>query len=171
MSFAYLGGLSVGQIVPLALTAKANLDGALSVTLPEIQAKLDGALLAKVRLTASPPSLAASLSTAQSLVANLQAAIAAGLPNASLSITGLLAIIAELEATLGSMQARAAFSASFGVALGGAGVHLYRFEGAANQLVPGGVAGYPVDAAAKALVLVTLDSGAWSAVQTMFKTS
>lgn len=129
MSARYLGSLTLASALPFAAQAQAKLDVAIGVSLPEIQAKIAGALEAQARLTATPPSLVANLQLAQDLVIAIQAAIAVGVPDVDFQLDFLAGVIAELQAQAASLEADAAFSASLLGLLGTAGVHMIAFTG------------------------------------------
>jgi hypothetical protein len=175
LTVSYLGALTLGQCVPLALAAGAQIDAAVAFSLPDIQAKLTGALFVQAQLAISPPSLAASLSATQQMVANLQLMINLPTPPIVPDFTAMLAVIAELGAQLAAISAQVAFVASFAAILGTPGVFAYKYEGAVgsmgNQLqavlgggLPGGTGpGQPV----YSLVFVATDAGAIAAMQTL----
>jgi hypothetical protein len=139
-TLAHVGTVTVGGAIPLALTAQAELDATLGVSLPEIQAKIDALVALSASLTITPPTLAASLVAALDTVAGLQAAIAAGVPSAALDLSAVAAALADLQAYLGTLTASAAFSASLAAYFGQAGVSVYRYDGTLTQL-PGAAAG------------------------------
>jgi hypothetical protein len=139
-TFAHVGTVTVGGAIPLALTAQAELDATLGVSLPEIQAKVDALIALTADLTLTPPTLAASLVNALALVAELQAAIALGVPSATLNLTAVAAALLDLQASLGTLTASAAFSASLAAYFGQAGVSVYRYDGTLTQL-PGAASG------------------------------
>jgi hypothetical protein len=137
MTVEYGGSLTLGQCIPMALAAQAQLDVAIGVSLPSLQAKLAGALAAQLNLTTNPPTLAANLSAALALVASIQASIVAGLPSVDFQLTALAAIIADIELQIGSLTASASFSLNFLALLGSPGVRYYLYEGRADQLGSG----------------------------------
>lgn len=153
------------------VTATGAIDASVAVSLPELQAKLAGALEAQAQFSVTPPSLTAVLSAALAAVAQLQAAIAADLPNATISVTGIAAIIAELEASIASLSAQIAISASLKATLGQAGVHLYRWAGAAGEAVPGGVPGVGDSVHVDGIFLVAATNGAWQAIESLLTTA
>lgn len=168
MTAYYLGGFTVGECLPIAVTAKGGLDAALAVSLPEVQAKVAGALEAQAALSLDPPTLAGDLEAALALVGQLQAAVALGLPSAGIDLVGMAAVVAELQETLGGLQAQAALSASLAVTLGGGGVHLITQEGTLGTL------GNDVASAAgaigngsslcKAVVMIATTDAAWAGI-------
>lgn len=171
MSFAYLGGRTIGECVPLAVTAKGALDVAIGASLPEVQAKLAGAVQAQANIALNPPTLATQLNAALALVAQLQAMIALGVPGGVVDLTAMAKVIAELQATIGLLNTQVDFSASFSATLGASGVHAYLWEGKSSDAVPGGLPGLPADADSWGLFLVTGSAATWSSMQAMFSTS
>lgn len=162
MSLVYLGSIDLGTAVPLAFTVDASV-------VPKLQAEVAGIIAAQVQLTASPPSITASLALAQQLVAGIQAAIALGVTEPTLSVQ-----LAALASLLVTVQADLTVALSLQTALGAGGVHAYAYSGQANGLgpslpdhFPGGA---PTDAA-NALVFATTIPATWTAMQALFKTT
>ncbi len=162
MSLTYLGSLSVGVIAP-------SVAGTIAVTLPHLIAQLDGLAAAVAQLNASPPTIAASLTFANDMVASITAAIALGVQVPTLSVQ--LAAIAAFVATL---SAEVAVLLGYQAALGSAGIHAYAFAGQANGLGPAIPStfpgGSPTDAV-DALLLVTAIPASWAALGVVLKTS
>lgn len=155
---AYLGSLTIGAICPLAVSAQA-------MVLPELQARLLGAIEAHAQLSISPPSLSVNLQAALDLVAQLQAAIEIGLPSASIDIGLMANLIAEI-------QAQVDFLLSFNLLLGTPGIFAYRYYGASGDLIPGGLPdGNGPQEQVYGLLLFAADGGAWEGMQGFFKTS
>lgn len=169
MSISYIGSLTLGQAIPMASTAVLELDASVGLALPDVQARVDGLLALSI---APPPSLADLITSVQAMLLALQALLAAPLPD----VSATAAALADLQATLGSLTASLAFSASLGSLLGTAGIHYYVFAGAANELaaelgsllsggLPGGAGGAEHIAGA---ILLANDGGAVSAIQSVF---
>lgn len=159
MSLTYLGSLTVGVINPGLLLALAS-------ALPRIQAALDGAAAAIASLNVTPPTIAASLSLAQTLAADIQAAIALGVevPSLSVQVNALLALQAALNIELGAL----------GFDLGAAGIHAYAYDGLANGLGPALPASFPGGSEldhVNALVLATSVPASWVALAAVLKTT
>lgn len=133
MPATYHGSKTIGGCFPTAVAAQASIDASVAVSLPKIQGQLTGALAAQAALIATPPTLAGNLAIAEQLVIGIQAAIAVGAPSVDARLTFLAAVIATLQAQVASLQAQVGFSASLGVTLSGAGVHLYSYEGTAGD--------------------------------------
>lgn len=143
-AFQSLGTISLGAAIPLLATAQLTGDTGISVSLGEVQAKLDAIVALAAKLTITPPSLAASLLAALDIVAGLEAAISAGYPDVSPDLTMLVAAIADLTAALGDLTASASFMASLAVTLGTGGIAVYSYSGeqegiaaAAQQAITG----------------------------------
>lgn len=173
MSAAVLGSYTLGECLPIAVSAKGALDASLGIQLPELNAKIAGMLAAQAALTLSPPTLAASLSAALDLVANLQESIALGLPSASINLAVVAGIVAELNASLGALNAQVALSAGFAATFGVGGVRLIRADGPI-ETIGADLAGVlpslgAPGADAHALVLAAVDSDAWAAIETALK--
>lgn len=168
----YVGSLSPGQCVPMALLAQGRLSASIGLVLPELAARLEGMLAAQVNLTINPPTLAANLQAALALVAQLEASITLGLPSASIDLSVIVGLIAELQLSLGALQLDLQWALAFGLILGTPGIHLYAHEGAVGDVLPGGLPGGdgPSQPAVGVLLLAT-DSGAIAALRAMFRTS
>lgn len=155
----YLGSLSLGAVIP-------GLGVALASALPRIQLQLDAALAAQAQLTITPPTIAANISAAATLLAGLQAAAALGVqvPSASLQLSILASLIAALNLELGAL----------GFDLSAPGIHAYAFDGESQALaaeLPDSFPGGAPTTHANALVLVTTVGSTWVAMGAVLKTS
>ena len=170
MPVDYVGGITLGQAIPMADLANVQLAGAVNASLPDIQARIDGLLAVSV---APPPSLADLIASAQALLAALQALLAAPLPD----VAATAAALGELQASLGQLSAALAFSADFGSLLSQAGIHYYLFAGQASELgtgigsalsagLPGGAG--PSEHIAGAILLAN-DGGAINALRAVLR--
>jgi hypothetical protein len=155
----------------MALQTQVALDASIGVILPDLQARLDGALVISI---APPPSLADLIASVNALLAALQALVAAPLPD----VSATLALIAELEATITQLNVNLALSLSFGQLLGAPGIHFYTYFGRADQVgaemsgqfsagLPGGAG--PSEHIA-GVILAANDGSAIQALQTVFAT-
>lgn len=171
MTLSYSGSLTLGQAIPLALSAQAQLDASVGSAVSDVQARVDGLLALSLQ---PPPSLADLIASATAVLSALQTLVAAPLPD----ISATVAALAELQATLGQLQASLAFSASFGSLLSTAGIHYYVYAGAASALggelsaflsggLPGG--GGPSEQIAGTILLAN-DGGAIEALQAVMRT-
>lgn len=133
MSAEYRGSLTLGAAFPGALTTGAKLNGAVNASLPELQAKLQGAVLAQARLTATPPSLTGNLEIARAIVAGVQAAIEVGAPGVDLQLSILEKLIASIQLQISDLEASASFAGSLTALFGTGGVHVFTAVGNANR--------------------------------------
>lgn len=170
MGVTYLGGLTVGECVPAAVTMQAAL-------LADLQAQLAAQAELVLQLNLNPGSftIAAALETALGLVASIQAQIALGieLPSIQVQLDAAVAFSAALQISIDLLLA-------LQVAFGTAGVHAFSVDGAVNTLggqLSGAFAGgfpgpgnAPTDYA-NALVLATSVPAAWAALGQILKTS
>lgn len=147
MTATLIGTRSIGQCLPIAVSANATAKASLNLQLPSVQAELQGALDVQAEVTVNPPTLATSLQAALGLVAQLEASIALGLPSASIDLSVVAGIVAKLQAKLGSINAQLSATAALDLILGGAaGVHVITADAALDDLgsdiqsVAGGVA-------------------------------
>jgi len=176
MSTTYLGSLSVGDVVPGAVSAAAAGSAGINAALPDIQGRLD-ALLAFAPINVD---FAAQLALAQQTVASIQAGIALGLPVPSLAaqIAQVAALVAELLAAVTSISAQLSVIAALQAHFGVAGVHAYAFAGQTQDLggelsaeLAGGTPGGAPTDAANALVLITTVPATWAALAALLKVS
>jgi hypothetical protein len=166
MALAYLGSLTIGECMPVVAGMQVAL-------LADLQAQLAGqaALIAAIGLNPGSFTIAASLDFAIALVTAIEAQIALGieLPSISVQLAAAVAAAAALQ-----VQVDALLALEFGTA----GVHLYAFDGAANQLggelstaLAGGFPGGAPTDHTNALVLATTVPAAWAALGKILKTS
>lgn len=171
MTFELLGFKTLGQVVPIALSATAGIDVAVGISLPEVQAKITGIIEMQAQLTLNPPSLATSLTALLSLVTQLEAAIALGLPSASLDLSAVAVALAELNVTLGQLTAQLSLAADINAILGSPGVALYRYTGSLEPLASQLPGGNPFPGAAPlplGVFAVAQDLGAVDAMRKVF---
>lgn len=166
MTATLVGSFTLGECLPLALGAQVSLEA----QLPELQAKVTGALEAQAAITLSPPTLSGNLEAALGLVAQLEAAIALGMPSAGIDLTVMAAIVADLQASLGALQAQLSLFSC----LGAPGVYLVSQSGTLGELGTdiGGVATAigPGASACNAVALVCTTPEAWAAVSVAIRT-
>lgn len=168
MAFTLRGVRTIGGAAPALSTAVAALDASVNVSLGEVQAKLSGAIAAMAAIEVSPPTLASQLQGLLAAAAALQAMIALGLTGGSVNVAAMVAAIAELQASLGKLQASLALSASLGATLGTAGIYVYEWSGRAGDAVPGGLPGIAPDSESWGVLNVGATSAAISALATVF---
>ena len=124
MTAQLVANASVGQCVPT--TASLVATGA-----TELAAKLAGVTEATLRMSVTPPSLAAQVTAFSNIIASLEAQIAlaatlgGSLPSIQVDVTAMLAVIADLQASLSALLA-------LQVTLGTAGVYVITHEGASE---------------------------------------
>jgi len=127
MTLTYAGSLTLGQAVPMALSAQLALGDAVGLALPDIQARISGLLALSVQ---PPPSLADLIAGVTATLAALNQLLAAPLPDAGATTAALV----DLQAQAAQLAGGLAFSLGLGQLLGAAGVHYYLFAGQAGQL-------------------------------------
>lgn len=174
MTVTYVGGLSLAVAVPAAASAVASGTAGINGALPDITARLE----ALAAFAPVPVNFAAQLSLAQATVASVQSAIALGLtpPSIDAQIAMVVALVAELEATVAAVNANLTALTDLQAILDVDGVHVYAYDGTVEDLGPeltlelaaGLPAGSPTDAA-RAIVLITSDPSAWTAMQAVFR--
>jgi hypothetical protein len=171
-----VGQLTLGACVPIAATANAALSAQLNVRLPDVEARLAGALAAQAKLAVSLPSLAARIDALLAMVARLQALLELGLPEVTIDLSVMAAAIAALQADLGSINASVAVSAAIGLQLGVPGVWAYSYVGTPGTYGPDFAAeigaGLPSSGDPNlpiyAVTFIASDAGAVNAMKTVF---
>ncbi|HEU4403796.1 MAG TPA: hypothetical protein VFS43_00670 [Polyangiaceae bacterium] len=186
--------LSPAEALPLLAAAGASLSasvgigqGAIGLTLPQLQARLAGLLKLQAQLALKPPSIAASLATAAKVVAGLTASLQASPP--VVSGTAQLAAVAEavvlLKAEIEALLAQLAqlaplleLSAELSAALSGGALVFYAYEGPLDDLGPavdasvasGQTGGVPPGDPVRAVVAVAAraDAGASASLSAVF---
>ncbi len=213
MTLHHSGNLSIGDVIPQAKYAfrvlallnaqlDATLYGALGVSLGSLQAELSAQLQAAVQasvnvgLTLTNPILGFQLAVAASaaLVAQLQAAIAGGLPvvgvNVSANVAANAALIASLQAKLGALNAtiEAVVNLKAQIVIvdltpGPVALYWWDPQGDTPTLTsvggklsaefssPTNQAGIAPGSASYGIVLVTQVPAAWTVLARLFKTS
>jgi hypothetical protein len=176
-----LGLLSLGVVLPLLGTAQLSITGSVNLSLPTVAGKLAAAVRLNLALTAALPTanvqaeLDAAIQVANRLAARIAAGIAA--PSVGLRASANVALMAELTAILGGLNAQLAFAAGLGsLALNG-GIAGYAYVGTADTMGSGfgavtgsGIVGGQGTDHVNALLLATSSSATWSAMGTVLKT-
>lgn len=132
MTITSLGSLSVGGVVPGAVTACVEGDAGISAAIPDIQARI----AACAQFSPAEISFAAQLTLAGQILASINSCLALGLvpPSISAQIVAMTNLMAELLATLNSVQAHAGVLADLQVSLGAVGVEAYAYDGLVGNL-------------------------------------
>jgi len=170
MTISYAGSLTIGDAIPLALTAQIALGDAAGAAAPDVQARISGLLALSLQ---PPPTLDDLITGALATFAALQQMLSVPLPD----VGATAAALAELQAQLAELNAGLAFAASFGALLGTAGIHYFVYEGRADALsaelaahvsagLPGGAG--PAEHIAGCILLAN-DGNAISALQTVLR--
>lgn len=163
-----LGELSLSAAVPLLAAFNASLQVTIGVALPDLEAKLAGLGNILAAITVAPPELAATIDAAIATVASLQAAISG--PTVTLEAAAIVALIAELNVSLGAITAAA------GLEIPSANLSAYVYEGPTSQLgaelqtaINATLPGAPGQTFA--LIFVTTSAAAWASAGAVFKLS
>lgn len=171
MGYTSLGEMTLGAVVPVALTATASATASINVQLPELQLKLAALLELSARVTLVPPTIAASILAVANMGIQLGIALSAGAPSVLVDVSAILAAIAEINASIGALTVQLGIILNIEAALGGASVHLLNYEGVASGLVSSGIDGISSSANVNALLIVASTSAAWATMSTVFKTA
>jgi len=97
----FLGAMSLGACLPIGLQASGALSATLGFSLPELQAKIAGALALQAQLAITPPTIGVQIDGVLALIAQLQ-----GRLDLSASLSAQLDLVVELL-----IQAQAALAA------------------------------------------------------------
>jgi hypothetical protein len=173
MTIAKLGDMTIGAALPGVSIGLAAGAAGIGTALPDLQARMT-ALLAF-----SPPPLslgfAGALALAQSVLSQLQAAAALGVPFPSVdtSAAQIAFALAEIGVKLASVSAQLDLIVGLQGALSGGSLRAYAYEGAVGNFgaeFAVELATDPTPAAhAHALVMMTTDPASWSALGALAK--
>lgn len=161
MSGSFVGVLNLGQAVPLAVTADAQITAVKTPTIAQLQARLAGIVQAMAAMTVTPPTAAANLEAAAAIVTALEASIVLGVPSVDFQIAALAKAKLEIEVALGELDV------SLGININTPGVYLYRYTGRNDLIASGfynalgtGLPGAAPDQHAEAWLLAAVSPGA-----------
>jgi hypothetical protein len=169
-----VGTLSVGQVVPVAVDAIAQLNASIGAVRLKVNGDLQAKLKLAAALTVTPPQFAVNISAVSKLTGQLQAALSGGIvpPGVTVGLSSITKISGQLTAYLGSLAAQVSAAASITSLLAAAGIDAYSFGGQAKDygtavtsatsggLPSGGGAGVHCDA----LILASSSPAAWAAL-------
>lgn len=130
MTTTYAGNLTVGQCVPAAASANAEVTASANASLGDVTARITGLLSLQANLIANPPNPLALIAQLNAIIASLSLPAPPSVPQ----LDALASVLAELSAISADLTASLAFSTALGGQLATPGVHLYAFAGAANAL-------------------------------------
>jgi hypothetical protein len=166
--------MTLSVAVPAAAGAAAAGEIGINAALPDIEARI----AALLQFNPQPGNFSADIQLAGQIISQLQLAISLGIqpPSLSVQIAIVLAIIADLEAVVLSINANLQIVLAFISLLATGGVYGYGYTGRVDGLGPalttelasGLPGGNPGDAA-QAIVLIATASAAKTAIATMFK--
>jgi len=111
---------------------------AVTVALPNLQARIDGLNAA---LAAPPPPVidfASQLALANQIVTSVTAVIASGLapPDITAQLANLTTLLTTLSVSMGTVDAQVTILAQLGALMLHAGLHVYAYEGSADGFGP-----------------------------------
>jgi hypothetical protein len=173
--FAYIGSLSLGQCIPLALTATAGMSLGLSAAMPQLQGKFVGLTKVALSLSVKVPGLQELIVAAGKTAQQLQALLSTPGPTGGISLTAVTGLASQLSTQIDSLKQQVDVAAGFSTLLGTPGIEAYRYEGGAsgfvsaaspefsNGLRVGGGPNLPI----YAIVLVATDGGAAQAMKSV----
>ena len=160
-TLTYLGGMSVGALVPGIMPSYGLL-------VAELQTKLAAQIQMVARLRVKPPTLVANLAMALQMVAALQAAISLGMPGVDFQIAMCAKAIALIRAKLTIL---------LGLPFATAGIHAYAYDGDAFSFgaavaaeTSGGLPGGTPRDHINGVMYLTDVGAAWGAMGLVLKT-
>jgi hypothetical protein len=132
VSLSYLGEYTIGGALPGAQAAALAGAAGINAALPDILARLT----ALQAFAPMPVSFSAQLSLANQLVMGIGQSIALGIPEPSIAaqIAAVLALVAELIATVAGIHTQLSVVLDFQSLLAAAGVHVFAYAGGAGGL-------------------------------------
>jgi hypothetical protein len=174
MSLVPIGELSLSAALPGGAAACAAGQTGINLALPDIQARL----AALASFTPSPGNLPALIALAESIIAAIEAAIAAGIipPSLSAQIAIIAALVADLEAAVLAVNMQLSIVVNLLGLLASAGIFAYAYDGRTDGLGPalttelaGGLPGGSGGDHCNAIVLATSVGATWTAMSTWMK--
>ncbi len=171
MTVADLGSVTVGAAVPAGPALSAAVDASVGIAAPDVSAQVSAVA------SFSPSamlSLTQLLDAANAVVANIQAAIVAGLTPPSLAAQAALgaSVQVDLTAKLATLQAQLNLALGLDELFAQAGVRVLTFSGQQKDFGGELATALGPDATnANAVVLLTQSAAAWTAMQGVLKTS
>jgi hypothetical protein len=172
----YSGKVSIGVIVPTGLTAAVDIDATLGLILPKIAVDLSGAVTLSAMISITPPNLALDLAAVIQLLADMNIALSASLPQVSFQLTAILALIAEIGPIVASISASLSLSLPLASLFATAGIQAYSFDGTGGEfgslvtqeLANGWPDGTPATANVQGYVLAATANPTWVGMKTFF---
>lgn len=175
MSLTYIGELTLAVAMPAAFDAALAGAAAINLGLPELNAQL----AAFAAFTPLLGNFAADIALANSIIAAINAAIAAGIGEIGLDVQVAIvaALVLDLEAILLQINLNLTLILNFISLVAAGGVHAYAYDGQVGAFgvevtaalsggVPGG--GGPTEHC-NALVLATTIGATWTVMGQVFK--
>lgn len=167
MTLTPLGTKSIGECVPVAVAATAAAKVSLGLADIDLKAKAAALALLQARVTIQPPTLDAQVAASAQLQAALVGAMAVGAPLVPVDVSAIATAMAQLTADIGTLQTQLSIALEAQASLGGAAVHLLRYDGPAGQLA-GGVPGVAPETEVHAVVVVATSPAAEAAIRGVF---
>lgn len=168
-----LGVRSLGGVLPVLATAEAAIVASVAPAMAELNAKLAGLLAVQAALLA-PPLPSVTIAGAALALVSLQATLAVPQPT-SPQLVAALAVIAQVRAQLGALEAQLSVAAELGALGNAGGIAAYAYAGTIDALGPavtaelgGGIPGGAGADQGNALVLVTTTPGTWISMRAAF---
>jgi hypothetical protein len=127
MTLQYGGSFTIGECIPMAALSVSRLQDAISLTKPDIQARITGLTALSIQ---PPPTLPALIASVQNLLDALQAMVTDPVPD----VNATLPAIDALNLQLGALNVGDLFAAQLGTLLSAAGVRYWVYQGRADQL-------------------------------------
>jgi hypothetical protein len=176
MSLSYAGKISVGVIVPTGLSVVADCAASLALVLPQIAVDLEGAITLAAMLGINPPTLALNISATVQLLADMNIALTASLPQVTFQLSAILALVAQISPIVASLSASLSVSLPFAELLGTAGIQVLSYSGTGaafgaavtQELGNSWPDGTPATTNTSGFILASTANPTWVALQTFF---
>lgn len=161
-TLTYIASLSIGTLCPLVVSS-------IGPAFVDLNAQLTGAIALQASLNATPPTLAADIAALTQVVAELQTAVGAGVPNVSFNLTSVGTLIANIQAVITNLATlNGLFSAGgiFSWTYAGDGPTLG--SSLSTALATHWPDGSLSSVAGNGIVLMTLSPSTWVSMQSYF---
>jgi hypothetical protein len=172
MTITVLGEVPISAVNPASVGLSAAVTASVAPSVSNLTAQLDGLFAAQLDLVLNPPNLLTMLAQAQALVASIEAALATSLPSVDVQLLAVLAAIAELQSSIGQLQATLDLAAAIPL---GTSVHAVVFRGRLSDFgaqvgahFSGGIQGSGGDADAVVLCIGAVQPASRVAMQAVF---
>lgn len=171
----YLGGHTLGELIPIAVQANAQVGALIGIAQPDLEGKIEGALQVQAALEVGLPDLAGVIAAAQALIAEIENLSG---PTVTLQGAAVASLLVELKGMLGGLQVALDFQASLSALMGTGGFHVYAYSGPTDQLgsafgsaLASGLPDGGATAQSYALLIATTSQSSWAKLSLALRAS